>query len=222
MSRSPLIHLLMVVCLGVAGCDTETSREITYDPSQDAAAYNIPPDFDIIFKDNVQSNTEPGVDPATLTFVNVDGEAVKLKDYIGKMNVVLVITRGGTDQICTYCSTQTSRLISRYKDIAAHDAEVVLIYPVAKEAESSKLDEFLKATKEKLNDPGTEVPFPLFLDVDLVAVEELQIRASLSKPATYILDKNGKTRFSYVGNSVEDRPSVDAIIEQLNQLGQES
>ena len=56
------------------------------------------------------------------------------------------------------------------------------------------------------------------VDVELKVVDQLGIRKNLSKPATYILDKEGNVRFAYVGQGVEDRPSVDAIIQQLKQL----
>ena len=46
-----------------------------------------------------------------------------------------------------------------------------------------------------------------------LAVELLGIRKDLSKPATYILDGEGRVRFAYVGNSLADRPSVKALLE---------
>ena len=53
------------------------------------------------------------------------------------------------------------------------------------------------------------------LDVELKAVDHLGIRKDLSKPATYILDKQGQTRFAYVGATLADRPSVQSMLEQL-------
>ena len=71
----------------------------------------------------------------------------------------------------------------------------------------------------------TEVPFPVLLDVALKGVDALGIRKDLSKPATYILDAQGRLQFAYVGNTLADRPSVQALLEQLdkiNQTGQRS
>ena len=65
------------------------------------------------------------------------------------------------------------------------------------------------------------MPFPIVLDVELSAVKELGIRDNLSKPATFILDKYGQVRFAYVGTGIADRPSVKAILNQLDALNQD-
>ena len=57
--------------------------------------------------------------------------------------------------------------------------------------------------------------------IDLTAVDALGIRADLSKPATYILDKQGEVRFAYVGRDLADRPSVKALLDQLDQINAE-
>jgi peroxiredoxin len=61
-------------------------------------------------------------------------------------------------------------------------------------------------------------PFPVVLDVGLAATDRLGLREDLAKPATYILDKEGRTRFAYVGRSLADRPSVKSILEQLARI----
>ena len=67
-----------------------------------------------------------------------------------------------------------------------------------------------------------KIPFPIVLDVELKAVNQLGIRKDLSKPATYILDKQGQTRFAYVGDSLADRPSVKALLDQLDALNKDA
>jgi peroxiredoxin len=62
------------------------------------------------------------------------------------------------------------------------------------------------------------VPFPVLLDVQLQAVDQLGIRKDLSKPATYIVDRTGEVRYAYVGNHLADRPSVQAVLQQLDQF----
>ena len=73
---------------------------------------------------------------------------------------------------------------------------------------------------EALRRDGSPVPppFPLVLDVELHAVDQLGIRADLSKPATYILDKQGQVRFAYVGSTIADRPSVKSLLDQLTAI----
>jgi peroxiredoxin len=68
--------------------------------------------------------------------------------------------------------------------------------------------------------PPEVIPFPVLLDVELRAVDRLGLRHDLSRPATYILDKAGDVRFSYVGKDLSDRPSVKALLKELDLLEQ--
>jgi peroxiredoxin len=134
---------------------------------------------------------------------------------------VLVFTRGYNGSICPYCSSYTSGLISNYRAIAARDADVLVVYPIAKPEQSQRLTEFLQATFERSESGVNQTPFPVVLDIGLKAVDALGIRKDLAKPATYILDKQGQVRFAYVGNSLSDRPSIKVILKQLDGLRQE-
>lgn len=177
------------------------------------------------FKDEVQTNSPAKEDDLkSLKFVDGKGQPVDLKAFQGQKNVVLVITRGyvsngnadaGQGTFCTYCSTQTSRLIANYSQFQSRDTEVLVVFPVARESDSGQLAGFAAKVQGEGKKPD-EVPFPLLLDVDLHAVDALGIRADLSKPATYILDKQGEVRFAYVGQSATDRPSVKALLAQLD------
>lgn len=175
-------------------------------------------DLEITFLDEAPANTtlEDGI--TSLEFTRPDGERVSLQDFVGEKDVVLVVTRGNTGAICPYCSTQTARLIKSYDDFARRDAEVVVVYPIETASDSPKLDEFLAASRKKLSDPNRPVPFPVLLDVQLQAIDRLGIRKNLSKPATYIVDRTGEVRYAYVGSHLADRPSVAALIRQLEQL----
>jgi peroxiredoxin len=111
-----------------------------------------------------------------------------------------------------YCSGQTSRLIANYKEFTKRGAEVLLVIPGPKD----KVDKFLAGARKEADDKA--VPFPVLLDVDFQAVNRLGIRAELAKPSTYILDKQGQVRFAYVGNSITDRPSIKAMLQQLDAI----
>ena len=178
----------------------------------------------LTFVDHAQTNAPlDGCDVGSLEFVNIDGQPVDLKQFRGQRNVVLVITRGNTSgtgppsayyrTICLYCATQTSRLIANYQAIRDRDAEVVVVFPIRQLADRDSVDQFHEALRRD-GTPG-EPPFPLVLDVELHAVDQLGIRADLSKPATYILDKGGQVRFAYVGATIADRPSVQSMLDQL-------
>ena len=161
-----------------------------------------------VFLDDVETNAQLPADINELTFINTQGEQVKLTDYHGKKHVVLVITRGFSGQLCPFCRTQSSRLVANYEEFASRDAEILLVYPGG----SEHLGEFIDAAKVTEKKEVDQIPFPILLDSDLTAVNFLQIAAELAYPSTYILDKEGNVRFAYVGEEINDRPSVKAML----------
>lgn len=165
-----------------------------------------------VFLDDVETNAQLPADINELTFINTQGEQVKLTDYHGKKNIVLVITRGFSGQLCPFCRTQSSRLVANYEEFASRDAEILLVYPGG----SEHLGEFIDAAKVTEKKEVDQIPFPILLDSDLTAVNFLQIAAELAYPSTYILDKEGNVRFAYVGEEINDRPSVKAMLAQLD------
>jgi peroxiredoxin len=54
------------------------------------------------------------------------------------------------------------------------------------------------------------------LDRDCTACDRLGIRADLAKPSTYVLDTKGNVTYAYVGETSTDRPSVKAVLDQLD------
>lgn len=177
----------------------------------------------LTFNDQAKTNVPlDASDISSLPFVDMEGNPADLKQYAGKNNVVVVVTRGNTSgngegayhgHICLYCATQTSRLVANYQAFRDCDAEVVVVFPIQKLADRDALKQFREAVRKE--GASGEPPFPLVLDVDLRAVDQLGIRADLSRPATYIVDKHGQVRFAYVGATIADRPSVKAMLDQL-------
>ncbi|MEM9351892.1 MAG: redoxin domain-containing protein [Planctomycetota bacterium] len=165
------------------------------------------------FWDELESNSTPPEEIGELEFVDTAGERVKVSDYRGKKNVVLVFTRGFSGMLCPFCRTQSSRLVANYEEFVSRDAEILLIYPGGTE----KLETFKQAAVAEHEDVD-EVPFPILLDDGLDAVNFLNIGAALALPSTYILDKSGGVRFAYVGESPNDRPSVRAMLAELDQV----
>jgi peroxiredoxin len=80
------------------------------------------------------------------------------------------------------------------------------------------LPQFLTDGKVDGQRDNPKVPFPLLLDKDLKAVQSLGISGDLAKPSTYILDKKGNAVFAFVGETTTDRPSVQALLAQLDKL----
>ena len=62
--------------------------------------------------------------------------------------------------------------------------------------------------------------FPILSDQDAMVIEEYGVLASgISRPATFVLDRDGAIRWQYVGHSRSDRPTNGEIISQLQDLG---
>jgi peroxiredoxin len=200
---------LVAFCL----CSCETGNDYSSEYGSDPAIH---------FKDDAASNSSPSDAILNLAFVDQSGKAIRPRDLIGSQHLVLVFVRGFNGAVCPYCSAYTSGLISNFAAISQHGANVLLVYPIAKPDQKQRLEEFLRGTFEKSASPAGKVPFPVVLDIGLKGVDSLGIRKDLSKPATYILDKTGHVRFAYVGNTLADRPSIKAIMKQLELLKDEA
>jgi peroxiredoxin len=164
------------------------------------------------FLDEVESNRQDDGTVGTLKFVNTEGETVHLDQFKDEKNVLLVFTRGFSGQLCPFCTTQTSRLIANYDKFTKRDTEVLLVYPGSK----AQLPLFMQASIE--SSESESFPFPVLLDEDLAAVKQLGIAEHLAYPSTFIIDKRGQVRLSYVGSNPADRPSIKALLSQLDRL----
>lgn len=196
----------------------------------------LPGDYgDLVqFEDDAQSNAQ--ADPAQvveLVLTRADGTTMQLNQLVGQQNIVLVISRGlvgslpvtvdgvessvGGKSFCIYCSTQTSRLVANYDKFRNRNTEVVVVFPVARRSDADELQKFA-AKVQGAGKTVDDFPFPIVLDIELMAVDALGIRDDLSKPATYIFDSSGQLRFGYVGQSMSDRPSIQALLDQLDRI----
>jgi peroxiredoxin len=176
---------------------------------------------EIRFKDDTTSNASPGDTILSLAFTDQAGKTIRPRDLVGAHHLVLVFVRGYNGSVCPYCSAYTSGLISNFAAFAKRDTDVLLVYPITKPDQKQRLEEFLQGTFQKAPSDAMKIPFPVVLDIGLKAVNALGIRKDLSKPATYILDKKGHVRFAYVGSGLADRPSIKAIMKQLDALKDE-
>lgn len=180
---------------------------------------NRMPDDGVKFTDVTQSQPIEIEDFSELSFTDENGNEIKLADVMTREYLVLVITRGWYNGVCFYCASQTSRWARRYDELDPYDAQLVVIFPTESEEDASKLEELSNRIKTG-EIPNDDIPYPILLDIKLSGVDKLGIRAELAKPATYIIDRKGRVRFAYVGESIADRPTVDSVLEQLEKLGQ--
>ena len=113
----------------------------------------------LAFVNQAESNTPiDGCDVGSLQFVDIDGQPTDLKQFLGKKNVVVVVTRGntsGTGQgpyyrtICLYCATQTSRLVANYPSFRDRDAEVVVVFPLKQLEDNGSLADLREALRRE-------------------------------------------------------------------------
>ncbi len=172
---------------------------------------------EIKFLDTADSQSLPEVGLYDLMLTAADGQETSVRDLGKGKNVVLVVTRGNTNPICPYCSTQTAHYIRDYEKFQEQEAEVVIVYPVEAKDDQKNLDSFLEDARGRLDDPKRTVPFPVVFDVELSAVNRLGIRKDLSKPATYIISPDGQVLYAYVGAHWGDRPATALILTKLKE-----
>ena len=219
MHRSLL--LIATVCGLLAGCsDHSSSSGSTYDPYADSG-YD---DYrygsgEITFLEAAPANVADIVGLSDLTLTDKSGESTRVRDLAAERGAVVVVTRGNTNPICPYCSTQTANYIRDYERFSRRGVEVILVYPIEARADQTQLDAFLADARGRLEDQQRPVPFPVLFDVELTAVNQLGIKKDLSKPATYVVDASGHVQYAYVGAHLADRPAVSAVLKTLEELG---
>lgn len=174
---------------------------------------------DIKFLDQAPSNATTDVSLFDLSLTDIEGQPKPVRSLAGKHGAVVVVTRGNTNPICPYCSTQTAHYIRDYAEFQRRGVEVVVVYPIEGQADPMKLNGFLTNARQRIGDPQRPVPFPVLFDVALSVVDQLGIRLDLSKPATYIVDAEGQVQYAYVGSHWGDRPAVAAVLEELDHRG---
>jgi peroxiredoxin len=140
-------------------------------------------------------------------YLGSDGKVLDLALWRGR-KVVLVVMRGFSGQICVYCATQTAALADAAARLRAAGVETLVVYP----GPPAAVPAFINAVASLRGSPP---PLPVALDAGLTLVRGLEIAGNLSLPATFILDRDGLVRWTYVGTSIADRPSVPDIEKAL-------
>lgn len=169
-----------------------------------------------------------------LPLTDAAGKPVSLRERAGEKHLVVVITRGSLaavakadkgwirqefPNICPYCSSQTTGIVGILDQFAAQDAEVLVVFPVSQSAEQAHAGDLFKAGGLAV-DP---LPVPMAFDVNLAAVEKLGLKAHLARPASFIIDRDRKLRFSYVAKKDSaDRPSGSELLRHVTEIQAES
>jgi len=70
-----------------------------------------------------------------------------------------------------------------------------------------------------------DLQYPVLYDTEAAVAKEYQVfdllHDGVATPAVFLLDKNGRIRWEYIGRSKSDRPSNSEIIRRLRGLEQE-
>jgi peroxiredoxin len=211
--------LLLFAALVLVGCDKSGDQQPGGGPKYNYGYGYGPTDMTATaaqFHEEPPANRTVAPDKVPLTFIDLDGKKVELASYRGKANVVLVMTKGTPvsygGAFCPGCLAQMNALVANLPDFKKREAEVLVVFP----GPSERAGEFLTTAKAREGDKPS--PIPLLLDKDLAAVDLLGIRGDLAKPSTYILDRKGNVVYAFVGEHTTDRPSVKALLGQLDKL----
>jgi len=211
-----LVSFCVLTGVVLVGCgkEPEPFKPVKYD-------YNTPVDLNAFakqFLDNAPANKDrmASAEKAQLTFIDLEGKKVDLSNYKDKSNVVLVMTKGMPQSpggvFCPGCLAQMNAMVANNAEFKKREAEVLVVFP----GPSEKAGEFL--TTAKVSEGNKPSPIPLLLDKDMAAVNLLGISGDRAKPSTYILDRKGNVVYAYVGEHTTDRPSVKALLNQLDKL----
>jgi peroxiredoxin len=168
-----------------------------------------------------------------LQLVDEQFKPVSLRERKGEQHLVIVFMRGSLatvttankgpqlpqlPNVCPYCSTQASGIASYLPQFAEQQTTVVMVFPISEQAEAKDVATFSPAFPQRAN----RDPFPVLLDLQLRAVEQLGLRAHLARPASFIIDKAGNLRFAYVANQGSaDRPSGSELLRHVKQINAE-
>lgn len=141
------------------------------------------------------------------TAIDSDGNRFQLSEAIGDGPLVLVFYRG---RFCGTCQAQLRNLEEERERIEQFGAKIIAI--------STDDRNTARRLKEELG-----LNFTVLSDSDRKILRQFDHRERFSNldvhnPAVYILDTNGIIVFRHFGRHVNDRPSVDVIVNQLQAL----
>jgi peroxiredoxin len=198
---------LFALAAALLGCDKPAPEVPRIDYSH-SAAYGAAE-----FKDDAPANAAPADFP--LSFVDSEGRPIDLAQYRGKKRVVLVVLRGMPQSpggvFCPSCLAQAGSLMANRDEFARRSVEVLVLFP----GPADRVGEFVQTAR--LRTPGEPaLSFRLLLDEECQKCQQLGIRDNLARPATYVLDTKGRVTYAYVGETSTDRPSVTAVLAQLD------
>lgn len=134
---------------------------------------------------------------------------VKLSEVVKSGPVVLVVLRGFPGYQCPICSRQVGSFISRAKEFAAQNVNVLLIYPGPAKELDQRAREFLKGA-------SLPAPFTLLLDPDYKFTNAYGLRWDAPRetayPSTFVIDSASKIHYAKISQTHGGRAEVADIV----------
>lgn len=138
------------------------------------------------------------------------GKLVRLADFTGAQNVVLVFLRSF---LCPYCRAHLARLGEDYTAFTARDAEILAIGPDSPNA-------------FRLYWVRNNIPFVGLPDANHKVANLYKQEWNLFKlgrlPALLLVDKQGQIRYQHYSNSMRDIPENHIILSMLDKINTEN
>ncbi len=131
---------------------------------------------------------------------------VRLSDFRGKKNVVLVLNRS---LVCPFCRRHMVQMGHDYAEFVNRDAEVVILGPNSPES-FKRTWEIEELQMVGLSDPDSVIANSYHQEVKIMRMGRL--------PALLVLDQKGIIRFLHYGNSMTDIPENSRILQILDEI----
>ena len=131
------------------------------------------------------------------TATDANGDRVSLSDYRARQSVLLVFYRGGW---CPFCVSHLDDIQSLFPVLDQHGVQLLAISPEDAEASAKLAKKF-------------EQPYRFVSDSELVITDAYGIRRDeeLPHPAVFLIDREGKIVWYYVGEDYKQRPSSSQL-----------
>lgn len=134
------------------------------------------------------------------------GQKVRLSDFRGKKNVVLVLNRS---LVCPFCRRHMVQMGRDYKEFVNRNAEVVILGPNSPESFQRTWD-IEELSMIGLSDPDSSVANSYHQEVKFMRMGRL--------PALLVLDQKGIIRFLHFGKSMTDIPENSQVFQILDEI----
>jgi peroxiredoxin len=211
--------LILTLCLGTGPAWAQAGAQPSPKAIMDQAT------ADLVKSGLADRAIHKGQKAPDFTLPDAQGHPVKLSDLLKKGKVVLTFYRGGW---CPFCNRQLESYQAHLAEIHAKGAELVAVSPQTPDATVSTAEKDA-LTFPVLSDVGNKVArtYGLVFKVPDGVIQiythfgvDLDKRNGdasheLPMPATYIIDRDGTIKLSYVQADYKNRLPVEALLANL-------